>query len=88
MICQSNEKSGTFKVAHLKSGGSKIKHLKSGIFKCAHHYVARAASIMNVAGSVSFKSKRKSDAEAIRGDFRAAGGDLRIALKRARGDVP
>jgi hypothetical protein len=91
MICQSDKKSeitsGTFKVAHSKSAAFKIKHFKSGKFKFAH-YVAGAASIMNLAGRMSLKSKRKSDAEAIRGDFRAVGGDLRIALNRAHGDVP
>lgn len=91
MTCQSNKKikiaSFTIKVEHSKKGYSKVKHLKCSTFKLAH-CVAGAASIMNWRGSLSFKPKHRSDAEAIRGDFRAVGGDIRIALRRAHGDVP
>lgn len=66
----------------------KTKNQKHAVGRKVAHYVAGVASIMNVPGTLSFKSKKRSDAEAIRGDFRAVGGDLRWALRRANGDVP
>jgi hypothetical protein len=84
MSCQPSKKK------QVRRGGIKMGTImkiarnlaKSGTMK---HCISGASSVMNVAGSVSFKARRrKSDSEAIMGDVRAVGGDMRPALRRAQ----